>query len=78
MWNSRDTAGLTLIELLIALSLATLVLLFAFQGYVYGTREWGAQHSRLGVQQNLRTAVDILMRVLNAESKFRLGKFSNK
>jgi type II secretory pathway pseudopilin PulG len=62
MWNSRDTAGLTLIELLIALSLATLVLLFAFQGYVYGTREWGAQHSRLGVQQNLRTAVDILMR----------------
>ncbi len=62
MSSARNSSGLSLLELIIGLSLAAIVALFTFQGYIFGTREWGSQNSRILVQQNLRTAVDLLMR----------------
>ncbi|MFN3286721.1 MAG: PilW family protein, partial [bacterium] len=57
-------AGMTLIEILIGIVLASFVVLVAGSGFVFVTRGWYGQQARLETQQNLRVAVERVVREL--------------
>lgn len=59
--NSRPS-GYTIVELLVALAVASTVGLLAVSSYVYVTREWMGQGQRLSTQQSLRDAIDMVTR----------------
>lgn len=60
----RRHAGMTLIEILIGIVLASFVVLVAGSGFVFVTRGWYGQQARLDTQQNLRVAVERVVREL--------------
>jgi prepilin-type N-terminal cleavage/methylation domain-containing protein len=62
--RSRAREGFTLIEVLVAFAIGSIVILAATSGYVFVTRGWADQQSRLETQQNLRTAEAMLARAL--------------
>ena len=60
--SNRRTAGFTLIEILIALVLVSVVVLGVSRGVISATRSWADHRGRLQTQQNLRSAVAGLSR----------------
>ena len=62
--SRRRESGMTLIEILIGIVLASFVVLVAGSGFVFVTRGWYGQQARLETQQNLRVAVERLVREL--------------
>lgn len=64
MRAKRGEVGLTLIEVLIGIVLASFVVLVAGSGFVFVTRGWYDQQARLETQQNLRSAVERVLREL--------------
>jgi type II secretory pathway pseudopilin PulG len=61
---AKVQSGLTLIEILIGIVLASLVVLVAGSGFAFVTRGWYGQQARLEAQQNLRAAVERVVREL--------------
>ncbi len=64
MRPERFELGLTLVEILIGIALASFVVLVAGSGFAFVTGEWYGQQARLEAQQNLRNAVERVVREL--------------
>jgi len=64
MGAGRGQQGLTLVEILVGIVLASFVALVAGSGFVFVTRGWYGQQARLETQQNLRAAVERVVREL--------------
>ncbi len=60
--SSPRSAGFSLIEVITALILTSIVMLSVGSGFVFVTRGWSDQQGRLAAQQNLRAAVQTLSR----------------
>lgn len=60
--SNKSRSGYTLLEILVALSLGSLVAALATSGYVLANRAWQGQRERIQTEQSLRTAVDVLSR----------------
>ena len=60
--SSPDSAGYTLIEVLVASILVAVVVLGMGRGFVFATRGWSNHQGRLQTQQSLRSAVAALSR----------------
>ncbi len=59
-----SSSGATLLEIILGIALASFVVLIAGSGFVFVTRGWYGQQARLETQQNLRFAVERLVREL--------------
>ncbi len=62
--DRKHESGLTLVEILLGIVLASFVVLLAGSGFVFVTRSWYGQQARLEAQQNLRFAVERVVREL--------------
>ncbi len=62
--HHEQEQGMTLVEILLGIALASFVVLLAGSGFVFVTRSWYAQQARLEAQQNLRVVVERLVREL--------------
>ena len=60
--SSRGVRGFTLSEVLVALSIASLVVFGVGTGFVFVTRAWSEHQARTQVQQSLRSTIEALNR----------------
>jgi general secretion pathway protein J len=62
--SERDTQGFTLVELLVGLSLLSLVMLLLFGGFRFGLRAWEAGDDRIAAANEVEMAQHLLRRQL--------------
>ena len=60
--SNRGTSGFTLVEMLVAFSIASVVVVAVGSGFVFVTKSWTDQLGRVQTQQALRTTVESLTR----------------
>src|SRR5438309_2483486 len=61
-FSNRGTSGFTLIELMVAFSIASVVVIAVGSGFVFVTKAWTDQLGRVQTQQALRTTVESVTR----------------
>jgi general secretion pathway protein J len=72
----RDAAGLTLVEVLIAVTILAVIVVLMTSALRVGTRAWEAGERRAAAQQELRAVVELVTDALSAAAPYqgRLGE----
>lgn len=68
----REQRGISLVELLLALALVSLIITVVSMAYFAGLRAWQRAENQMEVQQNLRIAMNILSTEIRKASTFEI------